>query len=64
MEKPVFTDADKRKIDAALHAITELLPEIERAETAGEDVAETRLRAQHQRDRLMAIKRAYWPERP
>jgi hypothetical protein len=60
----VLTPADKKKIDAALHAVLEALPEIERAEQAGEDVEELKMRALHQRDRLMQIKRSYFPSEP
>jgi hypothetical protein len=62
MKDKVLSPADLKKINAALHSASEFLLEIERARAAGIEVTEYEQRAQHQKERLLKIKAAYFQD--
>ena len=64
MPQQVLSDADRKKINAALHTLAELLPEVQRAKAAGEDVSDVEARMAHQQKRLAAYKAVYFPDKP
>jgi hypothetical protein len=56
-----FTAEDKRKVDSALKAITDVKADINRAKLAGIDVSDPEKRLAATEAQLQAIKRVYFP---
>ncbi len=52
------------EINNALHLLSQLVPEIEKALRAGVDVTRQQQAALHYQRRLMEIKRVYFPNSP
>lgn len=56
-----FTAEDKRKVDSALKAISEVKKDISKAKLAGIDVSDQEKRLVETESQLSAIKRVYFP---
>jgi len=52
---------DKKKIDTALKAIADVKKEVVRAKSAGIDVSEQEASLKETEDKLLSIKRVYFP---
>lgn len=61
---PALTDNHRKKLNQALHALAELIPELDKAERAGFDVKEERARCSYLRESCKKIKAAYFPDQP
>lgn len=62
MDNPL-KDSDLKNINRALFNLNELLSELERADKAGIDISEHRLRRDDLEAKLMGLKNAYFPGR-
>lgn len=61
MQNKPLADSQLKRINAALHTLTELFPQLDMAEQVGEDVSDLRRRAEHWKDKLLRVKSVYFP---
>lgn len=59
--EPILNDEDRATIDEALAVIEETEEDVNRAKLAGIDVADIEKRRSAAKNKLMAIKRAFFP---
>lgn len=56
-----LTDQDLRDLNRAQYILNQLLPQLDRAEAAGRDVTDLRLRRDDLASQVAQIKQAYFP---
>jgi hypothetical protein len=57
-----LTDQDLRDLNRAQYILNQLLPQLDKAEAAGRDVADLRLRRDDLASQVAQIKAAYFPQ--
>jgi hypothetical protein len=56
-----LTDADLRDLNRAQYILNQLLPQLDKAQAAGRDVTDLRLRRDDLADQISKLKAAYFP---
>ena len=56
-----LTDADLRDLNRAQYVLNQLLPQLDKAQAAGRDVTDLRLRRDDLADQIVKLKAAYFP---
>jgi hypothetical protein len=56
-----LTDQDLRDLNRAQYLLNQLLPQLDKAESAGRDVTDLRLRRDDLADQVQKLKAAYFP---
>lgn len=57
-----LTDQDLRDLNRAQYILNQLLPQLDKAEAAGRDVTDLRLRRDDLASQIAQIKQAYFPQ--
>jgi hypothetical protein len=56
-----LTESNRKDLNKALADLARAVPEIDRAEQVGRDVAPYRQRVESLRQKIITVKRVYWP---
>jgi hypothetical protein len=56
-----LTDQDLRDLNRAQYILNQLLPQLDKAQTAGRDVTDLRLRRDDLADQITKLKQVYFP---